>query len=347
MPKNRTINDYSAVSVLMGIDYLHAKGLDAEQWLDDAGIHTSALHEPNARISEAVHTQVWNILMEKSQDEALGLNIGINLRTLSTNILSLIAANSKSYGDALENICQFHGLMGKDPQPYIQDVDDIGTAFCQPPLNDVPLIVQQSTECMFAAIISLSRHMMRYHVSPSKIHFTHDEPAYHETMKDFFSASIQYNQECNRLIFTKNDVESPIPYADPQFLNIIAQHAKSILNSLHQPESWDENVEQILLKNISQGNIDVGSVANGLEVSTRTLQQNLKKEGTNFTAILEKVRKEIALDHLKQGKSSVVNLALSLGFSEQSSFNHAFKRWTGKTPTAYQQQWNAKKDNSQ
>jgi len=47
------------------------------------------------------------------------------------------------------------------------------------------------------------------------------------------------------------------------------------------------------------------------------------------------VRKEIAIDYLKDEDVSMIDLALHLGFSEQSAFNHAFKRWTGCTPTDY------------
>ena len=45
--------------------------------------------------------------------------------------------------------------------------------------------------------------------------------------------------------------------------------------------------------------------------------------------------KEIAVDYLKKSDVSFYDISFLLGFSEQSSFNHAFKRWTGLSPKEY------------
>jgi AraC-like DNA-binding protein len=47
------------------------------------------------------------------------------------------------------------------------------------------------------------------------------------------------------------------------------------------------------------------------------------------------VRKEIAVDYLKRPDVAIYDIAFLLGFSEQSAFNHAFKRWTGDSPREY------------
>jgi AraC-like DNA-binding protein len=47
------------------------------------------------------------------------------------------------------------------------------------------------------------------------------------------------------------------------------------------------------------------------------------------------VRKEIAIGYLKDGNDSICEIALLLGFADQSAFHHAFKRWTGQTPGEY------------
>ncbi|MBC2713844.1 MAG: helix-turn-helix domain-containing protein [Desulfobacteraceae bacterium] len=50
------------------------------------------------------------------------------------------------------------------------------------------------------------------------------------------------------------------------------------------------------------------------------------------------MRKETALAYLKDPEISICDIALLLGFSEQSAFNHAFKRWTGTTPGKYKKE---------
>ncbi|RJP95202.1 MAG: AraC family transcriptional regulator [Desulfobacteraceae bacterium] len=61
----------------------------------------------------------------------------------------------------------------------------------------------------------------------------------------------------------------------------------------------------------------------------------LRKEETTFTHLFDQIRKTTALTYLKDPEVSICDIALLLGFSEQSAFNHAFKRWTGTTPGKY------------
>jgi len=67
----------------------------------------------------------------------------------------------------------------------------------------------------------------------------------------------------------------------------------------------------------------------------RTLQTNLSESGLKFSDILEKQRIDLARSYLKQEQLSLDDIAVNLGYSEQSSFGRAFKRWTGTTPMLY------------
>ena len=86
------------------------------------------------------------------------------------------------------------------------------------------------------------------------------------------------------------------------------------------------------------GNVEIENVAKQLGVSGRSLQSKLKDEDATFRSCLASVRKEIALDYLQRPDVSICDVAFLLGYSEQSAFNHAFKRWTGSTPKVYRRQ---------
>jgi AraC-like DNA-binding protein len=70
-------------------------------------------------------------------------------------------------------------------------------------------------------------------------------------------------------------------------------------------------------------------------MSRRTLARNLSRQDTNFQAIRFSVIEEVAKQALLQTNSSIVDIALQLGFSEASGFDHCFKRLTGYTPRQY------------
>lgn len=77
-------------------------------------------------------------------------------------------------------------------------------------------------------------------------------------------------------------------------------------------------------------------VAEVLGISLATLKRRLKAEHTSFRQIRDTLLRTMAIDHLRSGTSSVDVLAGRLGFGDTASFRHAFKRWTGHSPSHYQ-----------
>jgi AraC-like DNA-binding protein len=83
----------------------------------------------------------------------------------------------------------------------------------------------------------------------------------------------------------------------------------------------------------THGRVVVDDVARSLAMSKRTLARRLADEGLNFTEILQQLRRDLALRYLEDRKLHVSKIAWLLGFNEVSAFTHAYKRWTGKTPS--------------
>jgi AraC-like DNA-binding protein len=76
-------------------------------------------------------------------------------------------------------------------------------------------------------------------------------------------------------------------------------------------------------------------VAKALAMSPRRLQQKLQSEQTGYRELLDHVRKETALRLLLNPDTTISEITFILGFSDQSSFTHAFQTWTGTTPGKY------------
>jgi AraC-like DNA-binding protein len=86
------------------------------------------------------------------------------------------------------------------------------------------------------------------------------------------------------------------------------------------------------------GNPKLESIARQLAMSPRTLQRRLRDEGVLFNDVLDAMRFRAAKTYLAQRDIAGTEVAFLLGFAEPSSFNHAFKRWAGQTPTEYRRQ---------
>ena len=78
------------------------------------------------------------------------------------------------------------------------------------------------------------------------------------------------------------------------------------------------------------------TVARRLAMSPRSLQRRLREQGgVAFNDVLDEMRYSAARSYLGQGDVAGAEVAYLLGFADQSSFNRAFKRWSGQTPTDY------------
>ncbi len=76
-------------------------------------------------------------------------------------------------------------------------------------------------------------------------------------------------------------------------------------------------------------------VARALGVGARTLRRRLAEESTSVREILDRVRLEIAIERLRRSRTSLAELALHLGFSDQTALSRAFRRWTGESPAQF------------
>ena len=86
---------------------------------------------------------------------------------------------------------------------------------------------------------------------------------------------------------------------------------------------------------LSQGVPTLSAIASELGVGPRTLQRRLSASGHSFQGIVDMARKDLAQRLLQETELCLAEIAFLTGFSEQSGFTRAFKRWAGQTPRSY------------
>lgn len=79
----------------------------------------------------------------------------------------------------------------------------------------------------------------------------------------------------------------------------------------------------------------LGEVARMLDVSPRSLQRLLMEQGTTFSRIVERSRRQSAFQLLVREDLSVTEVAEKLGYSDPSNFGRAFRKWTGQSPNRW------------
>ena len=166
------------------------------------------------------------------------------------------------------------------------------------------------------------------------VHFQHNKPSYVETYHQIFDCPILFGQKENAMVIMRDDLEMPLPQSNPDLLREACMRLDTALAHMQGSISYSEHVSRVLQTSLLGHGINLEWVSEKLGVNPRTLRRKLTQENTKFNTLLTKARQARCRHELKHGRS-FSEIALRLGYSQQSAFNRAFKSWFGITPMQY------------
>ena len=127
-----------------------------------------------------------------------------------------------------------------------------------------------------------------------------------------------------------------IKQADPALRALLDQQADALLNVLPNGDHFEQQLYKYVLRAMQDGKPTIEEVARYMKLSARTLHRRLEERQLVFKSILKKTREQLAKQYLKEGHLTLSEIALLLGYSEQSAFSRAFKQWSDETPLKFQ-----------
>jgi AraC-like DNA-binding protein len=139
----------------------------------------------------------------------------------------------------------------------------------------------------------------------------------------------------NQLIFDRAALASGMKGADQQLFKLLVRYADDLLVALIGRSSFPDLVRAALRQSLLNRDTQVQTVARRMGLSTRTLQRQLRAQGSSFRGLLSGVRRELAEQYLRDPALGIDEVAYFLNFSQTSEFHRAFQAWTGTTPRRY------------
>ncbi|GAB3036780.1 transcriptional regulator [Mycobacterium bourgelatii] len=147
------------------------------------------------------------------------------------------------------------------------------------------------------------------------------------------ASAITAGRRTNRIVAARDFLDQPSPLADANTARMLAHHCRELLDRRLSRVGVAGQVRSRLLHNSSELP-SMQTVADELHVDPRTLRRRLVSEGTSFRALLEEVRRKLAIELLAQD-ASVEEIAKRLGYAETANFTRAFTRWEGMAPSHF------------
>jgi AraC-like DNA-binding protein len=169
----------------------------------------------------------------------------------------------------------------------------------------------------------------------ARVTFQHDAPPTNRMARRHFGCPIQYSAERNALRFDARWLELRTAVRDPTYAPIVNAYLERAREQIEVDVV--ESTRQFIGALLATGRCSRDAVAKCLHLHPRTLQRRLEERGVTFANLLDAVRRERAMDLVKRNRLPFLQAAMALGYSSQSCFNQAFRRWTSTTPTNYRQ----------
>ncbi|MFO1061156.1 MAG: AraC family transcriptional regulator ligand-binding domain-containing protein [Dongiaceae bacterium] len=101
------------------------------------------------------------------------------------------------------------------------------------------------------------------------------------------------------------------------------------------PADFIGSVRLLLRTFLHAGYPHLPTFARACGLSIRMLQRRFAASGTTYSKLVEQIRREEAMAMLADGRITVTEVGLELGYHESASFTRAFRRWQGLAPREY------------
>jgi AraC-like DNA-binding protein len=163
-------------------------------------------------------------------------------------------------------------------------------------------------------------------------HFRCERPRDLHHFERIFGGAIHFGESDTKLVFPVRYLDLPVAMANPEIHSLVVAQAEELLEKQPSEPEFLASVKAAITRDLPTNRVSLASVACAVSMSTRTLHRRLEQHGRSFRDVISEVRRARAEAYLRSPAISLAEVAFLLGYSEQSTFQHAFKRWVGVTP---------------
>jgi AraC-like DNA-binding protein len=278
----------------------------------------------------------WEAVRETSGQSALGLRLGEMARAEYYEVFGYVLSSSATLGDALLRATRFMRLVA--PNIELSFYVEGERAVLLYKALDPELFHPESSEFVLGAIGAIARALTGLHLLPLEVRFAHDAPPDMSHYQRLFEGvPVHFNRPHNGYVFESSLLNLPVKSSDSVLCAKLEREAEELLRQMPKVGELSRKVQEAISEELRGGNPSAEHVADKLGMHPKTLSRRLKAEGTSHQQLLDQLRYRLAERYLREPNLSIGEIAFLLGYSDTSSFNKAFKRWTGTAPQHYRQ----------
>ncbi|MCG8589620.1 MAG: AraC family transcriptional regulator [Proteobacteria bacterium] len=290
------------------------------------------IEDPDDRIS--IQQAITNVheAIEISGDPNIGLRAATELTKGDFDLLEYTAVSSATPRAAIPVLRRYFRLISEASDLDLIEID--GQA----------LIRMTHAVGLPRAIIDFQSAVYNLAVErwmrPNRLHkeawFAHSEPPDTRVYREVFGElPLRFRAPFDGFLLDRDCLDRPLATADPKLHKLLCEFAEQRVAEFAAAKPFSHQVAELIAQELAGGRPSADSIASRLKMTRRTLSRRLDQEGPSFQCLVDTTLFALARFHIALGERSIGEIASMLGFSEPAAFYRAFKRWSGRTPSAY------------
>ncbi|MCR3722949.1 MULTISPECIES: AraC family transcriptional regulator [Prauserella salsuginis group] len=309
-------------------------GQSVDDVLAGTGLDPAALRDPQACVTAEQELTVVRNLVRRQADRdpgVLGLRAGTRYHATSYGIWGYAVTSCETVREAVELALRYIELTYVFCLPELRIAGRLAELRCQD--DEVPADVRGFLVARdIAAIVTLVREQAAADLRPAVVSLRVPEPADMRPYREALGVVPEFG-DSTRITFPREVLDQPMPQASVHTLAWCERQCRELLDARRRDTDVATRVRRALAE-VGPG-AGMTAIAARLSLTERTLRRRLAAEGVSYRDLVDGVRRRRAEELLTDGTLTVEQISNRLGYSEPSSFLHAFARWHGMSPREF------------
>ena len=306
-------------------------GIDPLPLYEDFGIDPSGPKSAGERLPNKLLSAMLAKAAAQAGDPGFGVRVGLNGELRHFFVIGHAWAASGTLLEAFGKLLRYETILNSERTELRFERQGDAWLLSEAYPNDACYGGRLRSDVGLASVVRMCRLAHGSPLQATRLEVYRVPAAEHSIYADLVQGPVTASDAHNALWFSAADIEAPMSGSIPELVEASCRIADRYLASL-DGNRVAHQVRAQLVAMLPGGAVDQDKVASRLFRSASTLQRQLQSEGTTYRDVLDATRRELAEAYLRDPRYSQAEAAFLVGFSDQSNFARAFKRWTGMSP---------------
>lgn len=304
-----------------------------------AGISPEAVAQPDAQLRFSQVEKLLELACQMSGRADLGLELGRTLTASTHSIVGFGMLNSPNVERSLQFVARFFRLVMPSFSMRYTKLPQGAVMSWAPAVGMSKLCLGFHIEAIATAAYREVQELSGAAMPPFRVELSIAEPAHRDRYQELRGARWAFGvgeQPGIHLRFDYDVSQFPLAAADTNAFRVAEERCRALLGAVAATGNFKEWTT-MMLREAGDGQPSLIDLAAVLNLSPRTLDRYLKREGTGFRELAAQTQYELACQRLRSGRLSITEVAHSLGFNDAANFTRAFKTRAGCSPREFRE----------